>query len=69
VLVHAATVSVGGFAVQLAKAAKVIVIGTRSAPNAKYVPLRFGRCPKIGPEPKRARQSCEPTISGFGCCP
>jgi hypothetical protein len=37
VLVHAAAGGVGGFAVQLAKAAKAFVIGTCSAPNAKYV--------------------------------
>ena len=37
VLVHAASGGVGGFAVQLAKAAKAFVIGTCSASNAKYV--------------------------------
>jgi NADPH:quinone reductase len=37
VLVHAAAGGVGGFAVQLAKAAKAFVIGTCSASNAKYV--------------------------------
>jgi len=37
VLVHAAAGGVGGFAVQLAKVAKAFVIGTCSAPNAKYV--------------------------------
>ena len=36
-LVHAAAGGVGGFAVQLAKAAKAFVIGTCSAPNAKYM--------------------------------
>jgi NADPH:quinone reductase len=37
VLVHAAAGGVGGFAVQLAKAAKAFVIGTCSAPNKQYV--------------------------------
>jgi NADPH2:quinone reductase len=37
VLVHAAAGGVGGFAVQLAKAAKAFVIGTCSASNAEYV--------------------------------
>jgi NADPH2:quinone reductase len=37
VLVHAAAGGVGGFAVQLAKAAKTFVIGTCSAPNRQYV--------------------------------
>src|SRR6185503_6337783 len=37
VLVHAAAGGVGGLAMQLAKAAKAFVIGTCSAPNAKYV--------------------------------
>ena len=36
-LVHAAAGGVGGFAVQLAKAAKAFVIGTYSAPNKQYV--------------------------------
>ena len=36
-LVHAAAGGVGGFAVQLAKAAKAFVIGTCSAPNKQYV--------------------------------
>ena len=36
-LVHAAAGGVGGFAVQMAKAAKAFVIGTCSASNAKYV--------------------------------
>ena len=36
-LVHAAAGGVGGFAVQLAKAARGFVIGTCSASNAKYV--------------------------------
>ena len=48
-LVHAAAGSVGGFAVQLAKAAKGFVIGTCSASNAKYVSRRgnqlsLGKC-------------------------
>ena len=34
---HAAAGGVGGFAVQLAKAAKAFVIGTCSAPNKQYV--------------------------------
>jgi NADPH:quinone reductase len=37
VLVHTAAGGVGGFAIQLAKAAKAFVIGTCSAPNEKYV--------------------------------
>jgi NADPH2:quinone reductase len=37
VLVHAAAGGVGGFAIQLAKAAKAFVIGTCSAPNTQYV--------------------------------
>jgi NADPH:quinone reductase len=37
VLVHAAAGGVGGFAVQMAKAAKAFVIGTCSDSNAKYV--------------------------------
>jgi NADPH2:quinone reductase len=37
VLVHAAAGGVGGFAVQMAKAANAFVIGTCSASNAKYV--------------------------------
>ena len=37
-LVHAAAGGVGGFAIQLAKAAKAFVIGTCSAPNTQYVP-------------------------------
>ena len=37
VLVHAAAGGVGGFAVQLAKAANAFVIGTCSAPNTQFV--------------------------------
>src|ERR1700738_2818977 len=37
VLVHAAAGGVGGFAIQVAKAAKAFVIGTCSASNAEYV--------------------------------
>jgi len=37
VLVHAAAGGVGGFAIQLAKAAKAFVIGTCSGSNAEYV--------------------------------
>src|SRR5271166_6563245 len=37
VLVHAAAGGVGGFAIQLAKAAKAFVIGTCSEPNTQYV--------------------------------
>ena len=36
-LVRAAAGGGGGFAIQLAKAAKAFVIGTCSAPNEKYV--------------------------------
>src|SRR5208283_3492680 len=42
VLVHAAAGGVGGFAIQLAKAAKAFVIGTCSAPNTQFHDIGLG---------------------------